>query len=307
MLDYEFRASDVALGAAAENIDLAARSLGLHANWGYFPQGYESHCVFQVDLGRGGILDKDELFSQITLRCTNRRKSQWCELPAQHVAALQREANAAGAELRLITDRPSLASVGELIGRVDRLRFFSRPMHNELIQELRWTGQEARMTGDGIDVATLEMTSGEQAVLQLLRSWPTMERLKQLQGGKGIIRATEEIVESSSAVGLLSVPDRGRESYVLGGRVLQRVWLRSSLLGLSLQPMSVLIYLLSRLEDEPVSAFSVEEQAELIDIRTAFSNILGSQMGHTRILLFRLFQADPPTVRSFRREVSSVM
>jgi len=306
LLDFDFRASDAAIGAAAENIELAARRLGLSTNWHYFPRGEESHCVFAVRLSRCEGIDEDPLFSQIGQRCTNRKQGELRTLSNTDRSELLHEASSVGAELQLISDRPAIESLGELIGKVDRLRFFSQQMHSELIQEVRWTEQEVRATRDGIDIATLELAPSERAVMELFRSWPTMARLKQVQGGGGIIRAAKLSVESSSALCLLSIPGNGRQQYVLGGRALQRVWLRATALGLSIQPVSVLVYLFSRLEDGHGSGLSSEEQIELSGVRDGFRNFFALPKEQAQILLFRLFYADRPKTRALRRDVSCV-
>jgi hypothetical protein len=179
-------------------------------------------------------------------------------------------------------------------------------MHSELIQELRWTEQEVRSTCDGIDIATLELDASEQAVMELFRSWPTMERLKQVRGGGGIVRAAKSSAERSSAICLLSMPGNGRQQYILGGRALQRVWLRATALGLAIQPMSVLVYLTSRLEDGDGSGLSSEEQLELGGIRDKFREFFPVRRQQAEILLFRLFYADRPKTRALRRDVSCV-
>jgi nitroreductase len=116
-LDFRHRAAYVALGAAAENIDLAARSIGLAAHIEACPDSSDPALAFRVRLARSKEGAVDGLAAQIPLRVTNRKTGPRLALTATERAALGEAAAVHGGTLRLIENRAALDALGTLLGR----------------------------------------------------------------------------------------------------------------------------------------------------------------------------------------------
>src|SRR4030095_4770188 len=142
-----------------------------------------------------------------------------------------------------VTDRRSLAALGELIATGDKLRFLNPLLHEELVRELRWSEAEATSRRDGLDLRSLELTPTDIAALRLLRSPEVMRTLREVGGGDGLKRGTRKAVGAAGAVGLRrrSGP-RAKRNYVEGGRIMQRVWLAGEANGIGLHPMTGFLY-----------------------------------------------------------------
>ena len=308
ILDFHFGASYLAIGAAAENILLAAPELGLTPVLEILQAPTPSHPLFKIRFHQATSVGNDrELFSQIPLRCTNRRLGSRKMMQVEHIAVLTEEANRAKAALEIITDPALLDEIAQIIGHGDRIRLLSESMHREMMSELRWTPQEAAATRDGIDVSTLELSDAGIEVLKLLSRWPTMQRLRHVAGGKGLEGPSRDAISSASAFALLRVRSNGWSSRFEGGRALQRVWLRATSLGLSIQPMSVLVYLFDRIEDGDTKDFDNVTLAGLRGLRERYRRLFPIQPKSEDLLLFRIGHLDPPSARSIRLEVDAII
>ncbi|RSS61719.1 hypothetical protein EF918_31685 [Streptomyces sp. WAC06614] len=307
LLDFQGSATHLAIGAAVENIDLAARAAGWACQVRSFPDPADPGLVCTLAFSRDPRLPHPPLADWIGRRATNRRHGPARPLDAAHRQTLTDCAADSGALLQLITERTELTELGEVIGAGDRLRMLNPRLHREMMAELRWTPDEVRDTRDGIDLATLEADAADLAGLSLARHWPHLALVRELGGGAAFAEGAVKSVAGSSALGHLTVPGTGPTAQVAGGRALQRLWLTATSLGLGLQPLTVLLYLFARAEHPDATGLDATETATLHTLRKRMSALLPPRTGHTELMLFRLSYAPPPTARSLRREVDSVL
>src|SRR5262249_3334409 len=146
LLDFEGSASFLAIGAAVENMALAAREMGLELECDPFPDPKQLELVARLRPRRTSE-PSDPLVHQIAERATNRRLGARVALDAADRRAL--ELQAGEARLQLVESPALLDDLGELLGRGDRVRLLSPTLHHEMMSELRWTSAEARRTRDG--------------------------------------------------------------------------------------------------------------------------------------------------------------
>ncbi|MGR4880256.1 Rv1355c family protein [Streptomyces sp. LARHCF249] len=307
LLDFQASATRLAIGAAVENIDLAARASGWACRVRRFPDPADPGLVCELTFSRAPHTPRPELVDWIDRRATNRRPGPARPLDASHRQALTRCAAQSGARLHLVTDRAELEETGRILGAGDRLRMLSPRLHQEMMSELRWTPEEVRTTRDGIDIATLEADATDLAGLSLARHWPHLAFVRQMGGGRAFEDGARNSVAASSAIGCLTVPGSGSQAHFDGGRALQRLWLTATSLGLGYQPVTVLLYLFARVEHGDGTGLDPAETATLHTLRTRLSAVVPQRPDETELLLFRLSYAPPPTARALRRDVDSVL
>jgi hypothetical protein len=153
-----------------------------------------------------------------------------------------------------------------------------------------------------VDVATLELTGTQAAAMGLLARPDVAAELRAVNGGAAIGDPTRERVLAASAVGLLKVPGDSLTTWLHAGRALQRVWLAATRLGLSYQPMTVLLYMFEMLDDAAASAsvFTPAERTRLKQLQQRLDDVFDRPGPYPAALLFRLARAPRPTVRSQR-------
>lgn len=308
LLDFERCASWVAFGAALENIELAARALGLGVDASIFPVPDDPDLVCRVRFARlcGADHDPAEL-ALIPLRVTNRRVGVRSPLHAAIADELRAAAATRGAALTLIESPTALAELGELMGACDRLSSLSEAIFQEVMPGYRHTRAEVEAHRDGLDVATLELSAADRAGFELVSDWKVMRALGELGGGAALAASARKAMAGACAVGLLTMPETSAPAYLQGGRALQRLWLTATRHAIALHPWTGLPYLFARLLRGGGAGLSAAEQRELHGLRARYLRVLPAADGRAEVMLFRLAHAGPPSARSLRRNVDDVL
>lgn len=308
LLDFDLTGSIVGIGAAIENIELAARACGLTCDARPFPLAHDPSLVCQMTFSVAAAPAAPPPLAQyIAARATNRQLGRRQPLSAAQIDALQASAEGADARLQLLTDPDKLEAIGRVLGGGDRVRFLSQRLHHELMNEVRWTPEEVERR-DGIDVATLALSRTDYAALNLSRDYGNLRFLLKIGGGGALGRSARDAIAASSAVGLLTRKGTSRESYFLGGRAMERVWLTATSLDLAFQPWASLLYLWARLERGGGSGLEEPLAAALGELRTDFRSIFQvAPEDEAEVMLFRLSHAGPPGARALRRPVQDVL
>jgi hypothetical protein len=304
-LDFDLRATHLALGAATENMVIAAAAMGLDCQVEALPDDARSELVARLSFEP---LRQPppcvHLAPYIELRATNRELGKRTGLSRDVLSLLGQAAEEQGASLQLLTDARDLDRVAAVVAACDRFRLYTERLHGEMMAELRWTATEAEQSGDGVDVRTLGLSAAELPFLKLLRSWSVVRMLR----GAGIRRPiellTRRAIERSSAVGLLTVVGSDRHAYLRGGRALQRVWLTSTELGLAFQPLAVLPYLFARFEHG--DGFLPGEAEVVGELHHQFSSCFAVHSDTAKVMLFRVGEAPQPSIRSARLPLDRV-
>ena len=305
-LDFEHRAAYLALGAAVENVVIAAADIGLEAAVVPFPGPDLEHVCDVAFAPRERSAGAGHWLAPfIPVRATNRRLGVRRPLAPEEIAKLHEALDDPAAELQVLTEAEPLDEMGLVLGAGDRFRFFDERLYREMIVEMRWNSRQAEETRDGIDIATLELGEVDEAGLRLLSSWPVVRFLRSMGIGGALEDLSRRAVQSASALALVTYGGTSPLDYFLGGRAVERLWLTATALGLAVQPMSSLPFLFARLERG--DGFEPGEQGVLRGLRERYARLFRVGPRQAEILLFRLARVDGPTVRSLRRPVEAVL
>ncbi len=299
LMDPHSRTALLALGAAVENVVIAAAARGLAAAVEPFPFG----DVVAAITTRPDAPAADGLLVALRHRRTHRAPGTRSALTTDEVAALTAAAAHHGARLDLCRHPDELDELGRIVGACDRIRFLNPHLHRELFAELRFGPDEAR---DGIDVATLALPPGAEEVLRLVARPDVAARLRRLGGGARLAQAARDAVDGASAMVLLSVHEDTPKGWLATGRAMQRTWLRAEQLGLGPHPMTTAIYLFDLLDGPSATIFAPAETAELRGLRTRFHQVLPEPDG-PMALLSRLTRTTGAAVPSLRLPGDSVL
>ena len=309
LLDPAFRAAHLGLGAAIENIAVAAAHRGYRVRTEPFPRPRDPLVAAALTFEPAGdaVACDAELFPQLAERVTNRRTPARVALGAGALTALADAARVRGARLDLLTREEDLAELGRIVGAGERIRYLCRELHREMVDEVRWSREEAARAGDGIPVEALELTPAQQAALRVAARPDVAATLRELGGGRAFQEEAERAVARSSAVGLITVGGAAPASALRGGRAVERVWLRATSLGLALQPLAALVYMFEMLDGSAATVFSAREREELQALRERFDALFEAAGDGTRLMLFRLGVAQAPSARSPRLPLEAVL
>lgn len=301
---FDETVSITGIGAAIENICLVAKSIGVEVKVSEFPDNSQPELVAALDFS---FIEADPALSDITSviaqRVTNRRPGKRQQLDEGVIESLSACAQKFGATLNVLSEDQELDEIGAVLGAADVVRFFSKELHRDLMKEFRWNAKEVLSTLDGLDVATMEMNSADLAGLKMLRSWPLMKMLVKTGGGRALQNPTRKSIAGASAVCRLGIQGYSFESFLAGGRALQRLWLQATRLGLALQPMAGPIYFFARMEHEGSRGFDKSQIAQLEKLRSRYLKLFPTPKDFAEVMVFRLAIAEAPSARALRRNI----
>lgn len=311
MLDYKGTGSLIAFGAALENIRLQAGKLGIEVEIIYQISEFEEDCIASVR-----FVSKQpnplpikfaELVDGINLRCTNRKNASRYLLSETELQALLDVAIEDDVSLEWTSDQKELGQLAKVVGGMDRLRFFHAQGLTDFINEVRWTEKEAIETKDGIDIATLELKGAERAAMGLLRDPRTIQFFRKYLMGYGLTKISKDTITTASAIFLLKTKDYSPVSVLKAGTVLQRVWIKANLMGLSVQPVSAMLFIFQMFLNEKDSGFTKIEGEEIQELKKTFNYIFNKPLDQKEIFMFRVNKAGDPSVKSYRRDLSETL
>lgn len=302
----------VGLGAAAENLILSAHAASLHVVCDMFPNQDNPELVarFRFTCNPDPLAERNwhnELHSMVGVRRTNRKLCSRHPLRTGDLEALTAAIRSVpDTDVRWLLSDEELNECGRLLGIGDRLSFLTKRFNHFLVNEIRWTPQEAANKRDGISLESLGLSPTDQAGFQLCRDWATLDLVRRIGGGCGLERASCKAIAAASAAGLITTPGKNPAAYFAGGRAMERMWLTATQRHIAIHPMTTLIYALSHVRNGGRSDLDTDTQKALLSLYPRYQRLFPASDGRADVLLFRLSYAEQTTQRSLRRHLDDV-
>jgi nitroreductase len=295
-------ASHIACGALIENMSIAAQSLGYGLRVELFPKGGPENAVAHLGIEKG-VAKKDDLLPYIAKRCTNRWPFRRAPLPPGAAGKLKESTKAiGGGELFLVESEEEKKSAAMAASVNDRLLFENRRMHDFLFSKIRWSREEVEQTRDGLDARALGLNAVQVRLFRMLAPWQAVRALNLFGFSRLVPMQSYALCKGSSALGLVQMDGMGPASFVNGGRLLQRVWLTATSLGLSFQPMTGITFLVNRLRLAGGEGLCDKHREIVYKAEERLKKVFPLKDSKAMVMLFRLGYGPPP-VMSLRRPV----
>lgn len=309
-LDPQYISSYVSLGAAIQNLLLAAADAQLSVKWQATPQFAPQHIAwFSFVEGQAPSATEKELAAQIDVRHTNRQITPRQEIDAADFKKLEDlVAETPRAKLNWLTHPDQIKAVGMIATQTDLLRMFIPAAHEDFIKrEMRWDLEEVTVSEDGIGIHTLDLSNNDQIGIRLLKDRRMINFLQQINGGSGFKRLTMTQFMSSSAVGLISMPKGEINSFISGGMAAEKLWLGASALQLQIHPVNVPLLFFYKNTVEDSLPLPVEIKAQLSHAEQQFKQLFGQEENDEAIFMFRIFKANPSAKRTIRKSTTKIL
>ncbi len=303
-MDVAHRATYVGIGAALFNARVQAAALKKLGPIKLFPAGRPSHHVATMQLGSSDDVAIMPLREYVHTRASNRRIGKPSEIDPETIASLTRGVEREGAALHFVAERERISAGAQLLAASDRLRFLLPAVHQEMLSELRWPGRDA--LDEGLDVRTLELDAGGYAALDILGRSDVMAHLSDWRAGSALGMRMQASIMTSSALAMITVPRADPMWYLRGGSAMERFWLSAEMHGLALQPTSP-VFLYAVDESDMLVMAGERYLDEMHKLSDQFQEFWGLGDGETAVMVFRVFQAPPPSVHSVRLPLSHVL
>ncbi len=296
LYNWQQSASYLANGAALENMVIAATVRGLKAEVEYFPSSQTDH-VATVQFVPGATLDTLE--SAIPKRTTNRKPFLKDPLSAAQLNALTQSFDTSSCTLRILTERSVIERLGRIGSTNEEIMFTNKHIHDFFFDHVSWTAHEDGIKKVGFFIDTLELPPPGRFVFRLLRIWPIAKILTSLGLHRLVAKENGVVNAAAAAIGVVCVKGPEPKDMVQAGRAIERMWLTATSLGLSVQPLTgVLFFDLMRTYGD-ASKFSVSHTRMIKEAVEEVARLSGFTEG-TIIFMFRVGISDPPTARSSR-------
>jgi len=208
------------LGCAAENLALAAGARGRAGDL-QFKSGGAGSIVFTFGTGATA---GSPLFDAIPLRQSTRSDFDGRSVSPADLATLANAAKTPGVELVLLTERPRIDQVRDLVLSANSAQMGDPAFVRELRTWLRFNPQQAMDTGDGL-FSTL---TGNPT----LPAWLGQPMLDWFYNAKTENDKYARQLASSAGVAIFVSAEDNPEHWVLAGRAAQRFALQATALGL---------------------------------------------------------------------------
>lgn len=283
----------LSLGAVLENIDVAAARHGRAAVIHLFPDPTRPDLLCRLGWSpREG--EVEPLWEHIPLRTTNRR-------PIFRGPALDPEARAGlqaalqpGCHLHWLDAAATRSRALRLVRLAETERFRNRVLHADLFAGIRFDVGWQLSSDEGLPPGALGVERTLRPAFQRMRYWP-VTRLLNLLGTHWLLglRAAWLPCRLAPHLGVIAVDALDDASVVAAGRSFENLWLRTTALGLALQPLpaSALYALEGAVHEavpEPLSR----------RLRAGWQTLLP---GQRPLMLFRLGYAAAMPVRTGRK------
>lgn len=214
------------LGAAIQNILSAAEALGMQPTLTLFPSNTEPTLVAQVALKyKKFSVTKNGLatLSAIETRRTNRTPYNPTRLlPPKIVSKITQLAEGYGGKLTLITARPTISQLAQMVKR-GLLEFLSQA---EFRQELStWIRHDWSKKGDGLPGYSIGMPGIVSIIAPVL--------IRSAGPIKAVAEGEKKVIESCSTLGIITIPQDTKPWWVKTGMIFQSIALTLEVAGIA--------------------------------------------------------------------------
>lgn len=298
---YNFRqfGSLVAHGALLENIFIASRQLGYVPSLNIFPKSQDSELVATVSLEHAKPKE-DILFPCIARRLTNRNKYTKRILSEDQKKELLESSMEIGVgELKFVEEDDKKKILAEALVLSDRMLFENRKLHDFLFEHIVWNSEEMMKKRSGFYIKELALPLPIEKLFSVLRNWKKVELFNKIGFSKLAAKGNIKLYSSVGAIGAILMDSNGPNDFVMAGRLMQRIWLKATNMGLSIQPATGVIFFMQRVLANEASDFS-DTHIELIKQSYKTISDMFRTNDKTIAMLFRIGHSTKQGVKSLR-------
>ena len=307
ILNFNQFGSFISHGAVIENMKIAAAHYGYRADVTLFPDPANQNEVAAIHLVKSPDhvdSQRESLFDSIALRCTNRKRYATDALRDEERRAIMSVPSELGmddrCEVRLVEADDGRKRVARAAASIEQVILEDKELHRLLFKDVRWSEKEEREHQSGLYLATMEFPPPVRVAFRAASYWPLMRIFSKLGLPAMIARDDSMLYASNAANGLIVMRQGSPSDFVNAGSVMQRLWLTATRLGLSVQPVTALIFAAHRVFGGGENVFSVTHTQMIKDHYNEFARAFGVS-GGAIAMHFRIGRSEPPSARSSRR------
>ncbi len=291
--------SYVAHGALIENIVISASHFGYGTEVTYFPS-VTLNPIAKIVLTKATI-DEDPLYEAVSKRCTNRNEYRLTKIEVEDQKNIIEESERLGiGTFKIVDDPKQIKMLASASAAVETLMFESKLFHKFFFEHF-FTRQRDENIPSGFYIDTLGMSPSEKFGIKLTRSWYVALFLKITGIAKIAVAMRKKHYQKTGAFGVVIAYGDEPLDYVKAGRTMERVWLKTAELGISVQPCVGVLYLWEGLMKSADTIFTDNEKGIIEKARNQILEVFDVQ-GKTIPMFFRMGYGKLPEVKALRYE-----
>jgi len=296
------RPSYIAHGAWLENVFIAAAHYGRAVDYELFPDSTNPNLVAKLSLREGKNYSAD-LFEAIDKRATNRKPYKKEPLPEEiRQEILETGAEIGEGEVRLAEEPDKIKALGRIAAVNEEILFHNRRLHEFFFDHINWTKEEDEKRRLGFSVDTFEIPPPAKMMFKLARNWRTLQFMNKLGFAKLVAKQNSKTYGAAAAMGIITVPQNTPKDFLAAGRILERLWLKLTSRGLSLQPLTGIIFLNHRITAGEGSEISEKQKAIVLNAYNLLKSVFNIN-NKIIAIMFRAGDGGLPTARTHRLDV----
>jgi hypothetical protein len=219
----------IAFGCLMENLCVAADHYGLETKITYFPDAYNQDLVAKIIFIKGDRIDKDniKLFPAISQRHTNRGKYLDRPLPESFLKHIEKYSKD-NLKVSLITDESKKHIIADIVNEAQIETMDSKEFREELSHYIKpsLTKSPTGMPGFVLEIPT---------PVSLFAS----KLIKRVNLSKASKKKDDALLKHHTPGGfiIISSKENNRESWLVTGKLFEKIWLLATSEGLNCSPM----------------------------------------------------------------------
>lgn len=301
------RASYLANGAAIENIVITASAQQYRAEVRYFPNPSDEWHTATIVLTKDSTIEPDSLASFVSKRISNRKPYKKDPLTGEERKVLANAATHGEYGMFVLVETPEeISRLGRVGSTNEEVMLANRSLHDFFFSHVSWTKEEDDEKKAGFYIKTLELPPPAEKMFKLFSNWSVMRILARIGFNRLIAKQNAATNASASTIGALVIDRTEPLDFVKTGRVVERLWLTATSLGLSLQPLTGVLFFKLKLDGGEREEFSPNEQKLITDAYQEASRIFQADGKHIAFM-FRVGRGDAPSAHAIRFPLADVV
>ena len=292
-------ASFVAHGALIENMSIAAGHFGYELLGEFFPDASDKNLVAIVSIQK--IEKKDEpLFNSLKRRSTNRKPYEKKILKNKEYKELLNLPQYGNAHVVLTQDVKKKQTIAHAASMNEKLLFENSYLHRFFFSHINWTKKEDEEKKIGFYIKTFELPKPAEFAFKLFSNWRILQVLNKIGASNMVAKTNAGIYASSSVMGVIIIKDKTPKDFVMAGRMFERIWLKATSMGLSMQPLTGILFLMHRIRAGKINEFSLSQIQLVTTAYERMAKAFGISPEKTMAITFRIGKSSSPTARALR-------
>ncbi len=240
---FDHPACLLSFGSVIENMDQAAKSIGIQIEWTLHPTHTNNYTYAEGKILNNVDLTKVNYDHELFTRHTNRFPFKKKPLPTSVLTALENEEEGS-TRIIAINEKTTIKKVAKLVKDSSKIRFQTEEVHDWLMTHMHFDPFNVDK-GSGLDIKTVNLPPGGSLFMKFIKPWKNMKFLNKL-GAYNLMAQQEQVPVASAPALIAIVGGEGFENGLQAGALMERLWIKLNTLGVAVQPYFVITDQLER-------------------------------------------------------------